>query len=342
MTKLYGGIDLHANNSVIVLVDDREQVVYEKRIPNDMERILFQLSPYQQTISCLVVESTYNWYWLVDGLMAAGYTVHLANTAAIKQYEGLKYTNDRSDARWLAQLLRLDILPTGYIYPKEERAVRDLLRKRSQLVRQKTSNLLSIQNLLTRNTGTALSGNRIKTLTAEQVHDLLPSAELALAVTSTLAVMQCVAAQIAELEHALKARVSLRPSFRQLLTVAGIGQTLALTIMLEAGEMQRFPTVGQWASYCRCVNSTKLSNGKRKGQGNTKNGNKYLAWAFIEAANFAVRYYPSIQRFYQRKKAKTHGVVAIKAVAHKLARACYYVLRDQVPFELDKAFASQT
>lgn len=109
--------------------------------------------------------------------------------------------------------------------------------------------------------------------------------------------------------------------------------------MLEAGEMQRFPTVGQWASYCRCVNSTKLSNGKRKGQGNTKNGNKYLAWAFIEAANFAVRYYPAIQRFYQRKKAKTHGVVAIKAVAHKLARACYYVLRDQVPFELDKAFA---
>ena len=271
--------------------------------------------------------------------MEAGYAVQLANTAAIKQYDGLKHTNDHSDARWLAQLLRLGILPTGYIYPKEERAVRDLLRKRSQLVRQKTSNLLSIQNLMTRNTGTSLTGNRIKTLTAEQVQDLLPTAELTLAVTSTLAIMQCLAAQIAELEHALKARVALRPSFRQLRTVAGIGQTLALTIMLEAGEMRRFPTVGQWASYCRCVNSTKLSNGKRKGQGNTKNGNKYLAWAFIEAANFAVRYYPAIQGFYQRKKAKTHGVVAIKAVAHKLARACYYVLRAQVPFELDKAFA---
>lgn len=110
--------------------------------------------------------------------------------------------------------------------------------------------------------------------------------------------------------------------------------------MLEAGDMQRFPTVGQWASYCRCVNSTKLSNGKRKGQGNTKNGNKYLAWAFIEAANFAIRYYPAIQRFYQRKNSKTHGVVAIKAVAHKLARACYYVLRDQVPFDMKKAFAT--
>ncbi len=270
--------------------------------------------------------------------MAAGYSVHLANTAAIKQYDGLKHTNDHSNARCLAQLLLLGILPTGYIYPKEERAVRDLLRKRSQLVWQKTSNLLSIQNVVTRNTGTSLTGNHIKTLTVEQVQTLLNTAELALAGMSTLVVMRCVADKIAELEQAIKARISLRPTFRHLLTVAGIGQTLALTIMLEAGEMRRFPTVGQWASYCRCVNSTNLSNGKRKGQGNTKNGNKYLAWAFIEAANFAVRYYPAIQGFYQRKNAKTHGVIAIKAVAHKLARACYYVLRDQVLFELDKVF----
>ena len=342
MTNLYGGIDLHANNTVIVLVNDQEQVVYEKRMPNDFPNILAQLCPFQPRIHGLVVESTYNWYWLVDGLMEAGYSVHLANTTAIQQYDGLKHTTDHSDARWLAQLLRLGILPTGYIYPKEERAIRDLLRKRSQLVRQKTSNRLSIQNLVTRNTGTSLTGNRIKTLTVEEVPHVLPTAELALAVTSTLTVMRCVADQITELERTIKARMSLRPAFRQLLTVAGIGQTLALTIMLEAGEMRRFPTVGQWASYCRCVNSTKLSNGKRKGQGNTKNGNKYLAWAFLEAANFAVRYYPDIQRFYQRKKAKTHGVVAIKAVAHKLARACYYVLRDQVPFELNKAFTVQT
>ena len=154
--------------------------------------------------------------------------------------------------------------------------------------------------------------------------------------------MRCVAEQIAAIEHAIKARVSLRPAFRHILTVAGIGQTLALTIMLEAGDRHRFPTVGQWASSCRCVNSAKLSNGKRKGQGNTKNGHTYVAWACIEAANFAVRYYPDIQRFYQRKKAKTQGVVAIKAVAHKLARVCYDVLRDQVPFDLKKACAPQS
>ena len=134
MNALYGGIDLHAYNSVIVLVDEADQVVYRKRLPNDLENILEQLAPYQAVLQGLVVESTYNWYWLVDGLMAAGYLVHLANTAAIKQYEGLKYTNDDTDGRWLAHLLRLGILPTGYIYPKAERALRDLLRKRSQLV----------------------------------------------------------------------------------------------------------------------------------------------------------------------------------------------------------------
>jgi transposase len=96
MKKLYGGIDLHANNSVIVLVDAQEQVVFEKRIPNDLEKILVHLRPYQAGLQGLVVESTYNWYWLVDGLMEARYSVHLASTAAIKQYEGLKYTNDHS------------------------------------------------------------------------------------------------------------------------------------------------------------------------------------------------------------------------------------------------------
>jgi len=121
--------------------------------------------------------------------------------------------------------------------------------------------------------------------------------------------------------------------------VHGIGEILALTIMLETGDIRRFPQVGNFASYCRCVDSRKISNGKRKGRGNTKNGNKYLAWAFVEAANFAVRFNPRVKRFYQRKKDKTHGVVAIKAVAHKLARACYYIMKDQVPFDTAKAFA---
>jgi transposase len=337
-TTLYGGIDLHANNSVVVLLDEQDRVVYQKRLPNYLAHIIEQLAPYQASIAGVVVESTFNWYWLVDGLMEADYRVHLANTAAMQQYSGLKYSDDQSDARWLAHLLRLGVLPEGYIYPKAERAVRDLLRKRSQLVQQKTSNVLSIQNLGARNTGASISRNRIKQWQRDEVAHLLPEAERALAVESTLAVLQCLAEQIRVLERAVIERVKLRPAFQQLLTVSGIGDILALAIMLETGDIGLFERVGNFALYCRCVDSQKLSNGKRKGKGNTKNGNAYLAWAFLDAANFAVRYNPQIKRYYQRKTAKTNGVIAIKAVAHKLARACYYVMRDQVPFETAKAF----
>src|SRR3970040_435946 len=288
--KLYAAIDLHSDNNVTVVIDEQDQVVYQKRLANDVAMIVEQLSVYRASLQGIVVESTYNWYWLVDGLMAEGYKLHLANTAAIQQYEGLKYTDDHSDARWLAHLLRLEVLPQGYIYPRAERPVRDLLRKRSQVVRQRTTNLLSIQNLMARNTGSSLSANQIKGLDVQQVDELLPNGDLALAVKAKLSVMCSADEQTEILERTVTQRVKLRPQFSFLKTMPGIGQILALTIMLETGDIRRFSSVGNLASYCRCVGSQKISNGKKKGKGNTKNGNKYLAWAFVEAANFAIRF----------------------------------------------------
>jgi transposase len=140
--RLYGAIDLHSNNSVVVVSDEQDHAVLERRFPNDLQRILSALEPLKADIQAIAVESTFNWYWLVDGLMDAGFEVKLVNTVAVKKYDGLKYTDDEHDARHLAHLLRLNILPTGYIYPKEDRAVRDLLRKRGQLVRVRTAQIL--------------------------------------------------------------------------------------------------------------------------------------------------------------------------------------------------------
>jgi transposase len=337
---LYGGIDLHANNSVVVLLNEQDEVIYQKRLPNDLLMLLGQLAPYQAELKGLVVESTYNWYWLVDGLMEASYRVHLANPAAMQQYNGLKYTDDHSDARWLAHLLRLGVLPEGYIYPKAERGVRDLLRKRTHLVRQHTANVLSVQNIMARNTGTRFSGKRIQEPTKQELTTLLADETQVLAVTSSLVVLDCLKHQIKTLEKTVHKHLHHTPSYEQLLTVQGIGTILAQTISLETGAISRFPTVGHSASYCRCVDSTKLSNGKRKGTGNVKNGNPYLAWAYMEAAQFALRFQPAAQRFYQRKLAKSRNntILARKAVAHKLARACYYMMRDLVPYEATKAF----
>ena len=336
--KLYAGIDLHSNNSVIDLLDEKDKVIYDKRLPNELPTILSALSPYQAQIQSIAIESTFNWYWLVDGLMDAGYCVHLVNTAAVQTYSGLKYTDDNHDARWLAHLLRLNILPTGYIYPKAERAIRDLLRKRSQMVRLQTLNILSIQNLVARNTGSSIKSNTIKRMAIEDIASHLPNEDHALAMSCNLSVLKQCHEQIKLLESTILKRVRLRPEFQSLLTVPGIGKILALTIMLETGDIHRFNKAGNFASYARCVQSKRVSNGKKKGENNRKNGNKYLAWAFVEAAHFSIRYSDTIKSFYQRKCAKTKKVVALKAVAHKLARACFYVMRDNVDFDINKAF----
>ncbi len=150
--KLHGGIDLHSNNAVVTVIDENDKIVYQKRLSCQLNIILNALLPYQTMLQGIAIESTFNWYWLVDGLEEQNYSVHLVNTAVVKQYEGLKHGDDNSDAFWLAHLFRLGILPTGYIYTKEKRAVRDLARKRSQLVQQRTRHMLSIQNIHIRNT----------------------------------------------------------------------------------------------------------------------------------------------------------------------------------------------
>jgi transposase len=336
--KVYAGIDLHSSNNYVGIIDEQDQRLYQKRLPNQIEHILVALEPFKESIEGVVVESTYNWYWLVDGLQENGYKVHLANPSAIKQYEGLKHTDDKWDSFWLAHMKRLDILPEGYIYPKAERAVRDILRRRLLFVRHRTSHILSLQSAITRNFGYKMSVNDIKKRDESDADKLFDEPFLILAAKNSIAAIRFLGERIKEIEKAVKSRVRIKPEFESLLTMPGIGNILGLTIMLEVGEIKRFPKVSNYSSYCRCVRSEKLSNKKKKGEGNRKNGNKYLAWAYVEAANFAVRHYPEAQGFYQRKMAKTNGIVAIKALSNKLARASYYVMRDQVPYDANNLF----
>jgi len=333
---LYCGIDLHSSNHVVVVIDEQDRRLYERRLGNDVTLTLNALEPYRVELAGVAVESTFNWYWLVDGLQAAGYPMRLVNTSAVHQYAGLKYTDDRYDAYWLAHLMRLGILPTGYIYPKEQRGIRDLLRRRMQLVQAASQQLISLQSQIWRHTGERVSSSRLKQ--ADFVVEL-PGAAQKLAAQSTLQVYRAIQGQLALLESVLLRAVKRRPDYQVLTTIPGVGAILGMTIVLETGDIRRFPEVGNYASYCRCVKSEKLSNGKKKGEGNAKSGNKYLSWAFSEAAHFAVRYEPLAKRFFDRKQRKTNGIVAIRAVAHKLARASYYMLRDQVAFDAHKLFA---
>lgn len=331
--QLYAGLDLHSRNTYIGIMDKEFKRVLGKRVSNNLSLIIKTLEPFQDQLQGLVVESTYNWYWLIDGLMDAGYHgLHLANPSAIKQYEGIKHTDDQHNAFFLAQMLILGILPQGYIYPKKDRPVRDLARKRLFLVRHKTSHILSLQSLISRCCGQRVSANEIRKFTVTDLQDLLAEEHIVLSAQANLDTIEFLKQQIQRLEKAITKKVKLNKAFQQLLPVPGIGNILAMTIMLEVGDICRFPEVGNFASYCRCVSSQRLSDGKSKGHGNRKNGNRYLSWAFTEVAHLSRRYNERFRSYYNRKLAQANTSLAIKALGNKLARICYYIMRDQVPF----------
>jgi transposase len=331
--ELYAGLDLHSRNTYIGIMDNTFNRVFKKRVPNHLELILQTLDPFRDQIKGFVVESTYNWYWLVDGLMDAGYSyAHLANPSAIKQYEGLKHSDDQHDAFFLAQLLILGILPQGYIYPKKDRPVRDLARKRMFLVQHKTAHILSLQSLIARCCARKVRANDMRHLSVEELEIWLGEEHLVLSAQANLDSVNFLKQKIKQLEKAIIQKVKLNKAFKYLLTVPGIGNILAMTIMLEVGNINRFPKVGNFTSYCRCVPSRRLSDGKSKGQGNRKNGNRYLSWAFTEAAQLGRRHNERFRRYYNRKVAQANTSLATKALGNKLARICYYIMRDQVPF----------
>jgi transposase len=337
--RLYTAIDLHSNNSYLGIIDENGKRVFKRKLPNNPAVIIGSLKPFKADIIGIAVESTYNWYWLVDLLMAEGYAVHLANPVEIQKYTGLKYADDQHDAFWLTEMLRLGILPEGYIYPKEDRPIRDLLRKRGHLVKLRTSLIISLQNIISRNNGVHLKVGDIKALKKDRVAPFLErNDDLALAGRVSKESIDFLTQKIKSIEAVVEKKIELKEPYDRLLTEPGIGKILGLTVMLETGPVSRFAKVGNYVSYCRKVSTKWISNEKKKGKGNKKSGNKYLAWAFSEAAEIARRYDDSARAYFNRKAQQTNRMVAHQALAHKLARAAYYIMRDGVSFIPEKCF----
>lgn len=333
------GVDLHSNNVVVVVIDDSERWVLKRKFKPHLPSILSALEPYKETIKEIGVEATYNWYWFVDGFEEAGYNMRLAHPPAIENKSGKKRTNDYHDAFNLAHLLRVNNFPDAYIYPKEDRPLRGLLRKRSLLVKTSTQYMVSFINLVNRNMGISISGNQVKKLSNEDVEKMLENEYLVLSGQANISVIKHLRVEIRKLEKAILKEARLKPEFKRLLTLPGIGEVIALTICLEIGTLSRFKDVGNYVSYCRCVDSEQLTNEKKKGEKNRKSGNRYLCWAYVEAANFAKRYCPYAQVYYKHKlKESGNTMLATKALASKIARASYYVLKNDVAYDPEKVF----
>ena len=339
-TKLLCAMDLHSNNAYTGIINLNGKRLFDKRLPNDLNIILPALAPFQQQIQRIAVESTYNWYWLADGLQDAGYEVVLANPSAMQQYKGLKHADDRSDTFWIAEMMRLDILPTGHIYDKAKRPLRDLLRRRLWMVQQRTRHILSLISLFTRHSGKSISAASCYTLGEDDFSRCFSHEHTRLEARMLQSNIITFRQHIRDIEKVIRAHFKIDPRFEILRSTPGIGLTLAATIGLEAGEMSRFKSAGNYASYCRTVKSNWSSNHKQKGKGNVKNGNKYLSWAYVEAANFAARFDPQIGKYMQRKTARKNRCVATKSIAAKLAKANFYMLKEQKEYNGTLAFGS--
>jgi len=336
--KLIAGIDLHGNNLVIGVINQDGTRLLHRKLDCSLEQVEEFLRPFKLRLQSMAVESTFNWYWLVDGLRAQGYPIDLANPAKIEQYSGLKHADDKDDAFHLADLQRLNILPKAHVYDPELRPVRDLLRRRTNLVHQHTALLLSMQSLYARTTGQRLELGEAKKLEPKQAPQLYEHPANQLIAQVQVEHIQALAKSIHRIEKAVLACAREIPLYEKLLTLPGVGRILGMTITMEVGDITRFKTAGDFASYCRMVDAKRLSNGKCKADNNRKCGDKYLAWAFVEAAHFARRYDESCRRWYDRKAAKAGKIVATKALGCKLAKAAWYVMVQQCNYDEKRMF----
>lgn len=292
----YSGIDLHTKKSQFCIIDEDGRKVKEVNLDNDLSLILEFLEPFGKDVH-IAIESTINWYWIVDELMEAGYDVKLAHTLGLYMITGAKVKTDRRDAFKLAKLLRMGEIPEAYIYPREKRPLRDLLRRRAGLVQQRAECYSSLRVQFMKYNLNTMSGNDVKQLLPADIYIMPIPQELKDYCVMILERIDLLSSQIEEIDTRLKDVTVQDPKFKLLLTLPGVMYVLGLTIYYEIGDIGRFGDARQFASYCRLVPGiSQSSNTVKRGKGK-KQGNHYLKFAFTQAANIAVRYYPKLRKF---------------------------------------------
>ncbi|MBI4733510.1 MAG: IS110 family transposase [Rubrobacteridae bacterium] len=263
MSSFYAGIDLHSKDLLICLIDEKGIAVKEKKIKNNIDHVLGFLAPYGECIA-VAIESTINWYWLVDSLIDAGYEVRLAHPLALKHITEAKIKTDRRDAYKLANLLRLDALPKSYIYPKDIRPLRDLLRRRSDLVAEKTKWFSTLRMQFMQYNVNTMSLSVLKHFTDKDFDMLNIPEALKMHANMTMKRIELLEIQIEAIEKYLESITVGDPRFKLLTDITGIGRVLGLTIYYEIGDISRFENARHFSSYSRLVPSCHQSSGKSK------------------------------------------------------------------------------
>jgi len=329
----YTGIDLHKKTSFFTTVDENGKMVSKKNIVNDEKAILEYLEALDEQ-SQIVIESTASWYWLYDLLTANGFEVVISNPVKTKAIASAKIKNDRVDSHMLAQLLRADLIPTVYVSPLQVRKLKELIRHRQRLVRDATRMKNRIHALLRKNNKTIPFSD----LFGVQGLDYLQKVKLPEyhrdQLKSYLSLYQELVKQIQPLTETIHSAAKDNPIAKLLMTVPGIGAIVAMTIVAEVGDISRFRSYRNLASYAGLVPSLDASGGKQRMGSITKQGSRYLRTALVEAANAIPRMKSSrLNPFFRKRIVRGGYKKAIVATAHKILKIVYYVWKNQTPYQ---------
>ena len=339
----YCGIDLSARDSHLCVVDENLSIHLQQKTANELPLISNLLEPFKPDLQ-VVIESTFNWYWLVDGLQRLGFDVSLAHTLGLAMITQAKIKTDRRDAFSLAKLLRAGVIPKAYIYPASTRPLRDLLRRRLKTVSLRAHEYGSLRQLLLREGILSSSRNEIKMAEDDDLKQWFSHPLVVMTASHQLERIHLLSRQILELEQQILDLTRKKADYKRLLTIAGIGKILALTILYEVGQISRFKNVRHFSSYCRLVPGVAQSGSVSRRGRSSKQGNAYLKSAFNQAAIVAVRSYPRIRACYERHLARHRGgarkLVAYNVIAHKLAQAVYQVLKRETQYREELLFGN--
>jgi len=332
----YCGIDLHARTMYLCILDQAGETLLHRNMTATPEALLKAIAPYREQI-VLAAECMFTWYWLADLCAEHGIPFVLGHALYMKAIHGGKAKNDKIDAHKIAVLLRGGMLPQAYVYPAEMRATRDLLRRRMHLARKRGELLAHVQNTNSQYNlpaiGKKIASKANRDGVAERFAD--PAVQKSIEVDLALITYYDALLRDVELSLVKTAKHHDANTLYLLQTVPGIGKILSLVLLYEIHDIARFPRVQDFASYCRLVKCAKESAGKRSGTSGTKIGNAHLKWAFSEAAVLFLRDNPAGQKLLTRLEKKHSKGKALTILAHKLARAIYYMLKRQTAFDLE-------
>lgn len=333
----YCGIDLHARSLYVCILDRDGTILTHKNINAGPEALLAIIAPYRDDL-IIGVECMFTWYWVADLCRQENIAFTLGHALYMRAIHGGKAKNDKIDSLKIATLMRGGMFPEAYLYPREMRGTRDLMRRRMHMMRKRAELLAHIHNTTSQYNLPEIGKNLRYAFNRDGIAERFTDASVRKSIELDINLIGFYDQQLSKVEwHILHHARSCDPQALMLLrTVPGIGEILSLVILYEIHTIERFPTVQDFASYCRLVKCKRESAGKTYGTGGNKIGNAYLKWAFSEAAVLFLRKNPPAQAWLEKMANKHNKARALTILAHKLGRAVYFMLKRKQVFDAQR------